>query len=673
MNKFFYGRLAFSNLKKNGRLYLPYILAAVGIGAMYYIMMALTGDEGLNKMPGAADLKMIMGLGCGIIMIFAVIFLFYTNSFLMKRRKKEFGLFHILGMEKRHIGKMMFWETCMVAFLSIAGGLAAGIILYKLVVLVLLRITGLTVPFGFTVSRSGMVNMAVCFLTVFAVTLLYNMLQVRKANAIELLHSTSQGEKEPKTRWLMAALGVLSLGGGYTIAIVIESPMEALLMFFVAVLLVIVGTYCLFTAGSIAVLKIMRRNKKYYYRTKHFISVSVMIYRMKQNAVGLANICILSTMVLVMVSGTVSLYVGVDDIINNRYPMDISITGYGNMTKEQKADLDGMFQQAVEESSLAVEETVKYTALNIAVYKSGENMNIIAPSAVKAEGELCTLEFITLEEYNLMAGEQKELAEDEILVSVRQGKEGDSSYSFNGRSFRIKEYLKDFDMEGLDSNVIYDGYFIVVRDDAVLQELNEMQRGVYQGRASTTDYYVYADVTGTAEESKECAYRLEELLGAYNQGKGEEDALSVRIDAKAESKDSFMIFCGGFLFLGVFLGFVFLMATVLIIYYKQVSEGYEDKGRFEIMQKVGMSPREVKASIRSQILKVFFLPLVMACIHLAMAFPMMNRLLLLFNMKNAGLFAICVVVTVGVFAVIYGVVFGITAKAYYRIVGEGAR
>lgn len=670
MNKFFYGRLAFSNLKKNGRLYLPYILAAIGIGAMYYIMVALTGDEGIKKMPGAGELAMIMGLGCVVIMIFAVIFLFYTNSFLMKRRKKEFGLFHILGMEKRHIGKMMFWETCMVALLSIAGGMAAGIILYKLVVLVLLRITGLEVPFGFTVSRAGIVNMVICFLGVFAVTLLYNMFQVQKASAIELLHSSSQGEREPKTRWVMAILGVLALGGGYAIAIVIESPVDALLMFFVAVLLVVVGTYCLFTAGSIAVLKVMRRNKKYYYKTKHFISVSGMIYRMKQNAVGLANICILSTMVLVMVSGTVSLYAGVDNIINNRYPRDISMIGYGNMTQEQKAALDGMFQQSVEESSLTVEETLKYTALDVAVYKSGENILIAKQGSVIPEGDLCVFEFITLEEYNLLAGEQKELAEDEILVSVRQGEEGDQAYSFNGKNFRIKEYLKDLKLEGLDSNVVYDGYFIVVKDDAVLQALNQMQKEVYGDRASTTDYYVYADVTGTGEEITECAHKLNGLLEAYNQGKGDEETLSVRISSKPEAKEDFLVFCGGFLFLGVFLGFVFLMATVLIIYYKQVSEGYEDKGRFEIMQKVGMSPKEVKASIRSQVLKVFFLPLVMACIHLTMAFPMMNRLLLLFNMKNPGLFAICTVLTVGVFGVIYGIVFGITAKAYYRIVGE---
>lgn len=670
MSSFFYGRLAFGNLKKNGRLYLPYILAAVGIGAMYYIMVALTGDEGIEKMPGAGDLKMIMGLGCGVILIFAVIFLFYTNSFLMKRRKKEFGLFHILGMEKKHIGKMMFWETCMVGLISIAGGLAGGILLYKLVVLVLLRITGLEVPFGFTVSKAGIANVAVCFAAVFGMTLVYNLFQVQKANAIELLHSASQGEREPRTRWILAFVGILALGLGYGIAIVTENPVEALLLFFVAVILVVIGTYFLFTAASIAVLKIMRKNKKYFYRTKHFISVSGMIYRMKQNAVGLANICILSTMVLVMVSGTVALYAGVDDIINNRYPKDISFTGYGNMSEEEKASLKGMFQQAAEETGLAVEDSVEYTALSISAWKSGENMQIQKPGTITPEGKLVILELITLEEYNRLAGQQQELAEDEILVSVRQGAEGDAAYCINGRNFRIKEYLKDLALEGLDSNVVYDGYFLVVRDTQVMEELNEMQREVYGDVASTADYCVYADLSGTEEQIKECAGRMDGLIEAYNQQRAEEEHLSVRLNVREEQRDGFMIFCGGFLFLGIFLGFVFLMATVLIIYYKQISEGYEDKERFEIMQKVGMSPREVKAAIHSQILKVFFLPLVMACVHLTMAFPMMNRLLLMFNMKNPGLFAVCTVSVVGVFAVIYGIVFGITARAYYRIVGE---
>lgn len=669
MSRFFYGKLAFSNLKKNRGLYFPYIITAVGVSAMYYIMLAITRDEGIRKMPGSSDLQMIMNLGCGVIGIFAVIFLFYTNSFLMKRRKKEFGLFNILGMEKRHIGKMMFWETLMIAVISILCGTVAGVILNKLVILVLLRFTGLEVPFGFTVSVSAIVSMVILFLCIFAVTLLYNLFQIRKAKPIELLQSANQGEAEPKTRWLMAIIGVLTLGAGYGIAIWVDDPIGALLLFFVAVILVMIGTYCLFTAGSIAVLKLMRRNKKYYYKTSHFISVSGMIYRMKQNAVGLANICILSTMVLVMIAGTVSLYAGIENIMDYRYPKDISMDGF-DLTEEDKAQTKGILEQAASESGLALEDVTEYTSLGFTVWKSGETMAITNSNTdVTPEGEMCVAEILTLTDYERITGEKKELDEDEVLVYVRGGDEGAQNYHFNDKNFRVKEYLEEINLEGLDDYVAYDVYFIIVKNSSVLNELYEMQQEIYGDRASAVVYYVYANVSGTQKQSKACAEKAEELIGAYNTGKEEQEVLSVSVISREENRESFLVFCGGFLFLGVFLGFVFLMATVLIIYYKQISEGYEDKARFEIMQKVGMSPKEVKASIRSQILKVFFLPLVMACIHLTAAFPMMNRLIQLFGMNNAGLFAICTVITVGVFAVIYGIVYGITAKAYYRIVG----
>ncbi len=670
MSRFFYGKLAFSNLKKNARLYLPYMLTAIGVSAMYYIMLAITKDEGIQKMPGSESLQMVLGLGCGVITIFAVIFLFYTNSFLMKRRKKEFGLFNILGMEKRHIGKMMFWETGMIAIVCIIGGAITGIILYKLVVLILLRITGLEVPFGFYISFSAVKSMVICFLCIFAVTLFYNLFQVRKAKPIELLQSSNQGEAEPKTRWLMSLIGILALGVGYAIAIVVEDPIGALLMFFVAVILVMIGTYCLFVAGSVAILKLMRKNKKYFYRTKHFISVSGMIYRMKQNAVGLANICILSTMVLVMIAGTVSLYAGVEDVINKRYPKDITMTGYRNMTDKQIADLNGILEQAVNETGLSIEDKTEYTSLAVTIIKNGENMQIVNINSTMPEGKMVMTEFITLEEYNQITKQQQELKEDEILVYVMRGKEGEQNYHINEKTFHIKEYLKDFDMEGLDTNLVYDIYFIIVKDKTVLSEIDSMQQEVFGEQASNFTHYMYADISGTAQEIQDCTNRVGELIEVYNQGHNEEECMIVRVENREENKEDFLIFCGGFLFLGVFLGFVFLMATVLIIYYKQISEGYEDKTRFAIMQKVGMSPKEVKSSIRSQVLKVFFLPLIMACIHLAMAFPMMNRLILLFGMSNVGLFAICTIITIGVFTVIYGIVYGMTARTYYRIVGE---
>lgn len=666
MNRLFYARLAISNLRKNAGLYLPYVLAAVGIGAMYYIMGAITRDEGIKQMRGADELFMILSLGCGVIAIFTVIFLFYTNSFLMKRRKKEFGLFNILGMEKRHIGKMMFWEILMIAFVSIGGGIVVGIVLNKLVVLALMRLLQFDVPFGFHISGGAITSVAILFAGIFIATLVYNLFQVQKSSPIELLRSSSQGEREPRTRWLLALIGILALGAGYAIAIVVESPIDALMMFFLAVLLVILGTYCLFTAGSIVVLKLLRRNKNYYYKTSHFTSVSGMIYRMKQNAVGLSNICILSTMVLVMLAGTFSLYMGRDVSLHSRYPKEIMINGYG-MTEEGRNMLKECAVQGAKETGVAIEEMSDCTSLSFAGYKNGEDIYVEAwqEGAKAPEGELIMMEWLTLEEYQQFTDQVPEFAEDEILVYTAHGKKGESQYRIGEQTFRIKEYLPELNLDDMQIEIAYDMYFIVVRNQAVMQKISEFQKSIYGERASDIETVVAFDVEGGAEQEIACKQRINQLLAERNP---DSQLGAVRIESRSERSNDDMVVYGGFLFLGIFLGFVFLMATTMIIYYKQVSEGYEDKGRFEIMQKVGMSKKEVRASIRSQIIKVFFLPLVMACIHLAMAFPMMNRLLLLFGMVNVKLFAICTVVTVAIFAVIYAIVYSITAKTYYKIV-----
>lgn len=666
MNRLFYGRLAVGNLKKNAGLYLPYILAAIGISAMYYIMGAIARDEGIMEMRGASELFMILALGCGVIAIFTVIFLFYTNSFLMKRRKKEFGLFNILGMEKRHIGKMMFWETVMVAFISIAGGLIVGIVLNKLVLLALVRLLEFDVPFGFHISMASLTSVIILFACIFAATLVYNLFQVQKASPIELLRSTSQGEREPKTRWILTMIGLLALGCGYGIAIVVESPIKVLGMFFLAVLLVILGTYCLFTAGSIAVLKLLRRNKNYYYKISHFTSVSGMIYRMKQNAVGLSNICILSTMVLIMLAGTLSLYVGRDVSLQARYPKEIMIHGY-QMTESGKALLQECAVQGAADTGVSIENISSCTNLSFSGYKEGEDIHVEEwrEGAAVPEGELVVTEWLTLEEYQQFAEEVPSLAEDEILVYTKNGAHDDSQYRVGGQTFRIKEYLPSLALDDMQIEVMYDIYFIVVKDETVMQKLNEFQNSVYGERASDIETVVALDVSGGETEEIACKERIDQLLAEKNPDSKQG---AVRIDSRSQRSNEDMAVYGGFLFLGIFLGFVFLMATTMIIYYKQVSEGYEDKERFAIMRKVGMSKKEVRSSIRSQIIKVFFLPLVMACIHLLAAFPMMNRLLMLFGMMDVKLVGVCTAITVGVFAVIYLIVYSITAKTYYRIV-----
>lgn len=667
MSRFFYGKLALENLKKNKSLYLPYILTAIGMSAMYYIMQAITYDKGIMEMQGGETLKMILILGCGVIAIFACIFLFYTNSFLMKRRKKEFGLFNILGMEKRHIGRMMFWEMIMVGGISILGGLAAGIVLNKLVVLLLLRITQLEVPFGFSVYEKGMADTALLFAAIFVVTLLYNLRQIQKAKPIELLRSASQGEAEPKTRWIMTVVGVVTLAAGYVIAITVTNPLDALLLFFVAVILVMIGTYCLFTAGSIAVLKMLRKNKRYYYQTAHFTSVSGMIYRMKQNAVGLANICILSTAVLVMVSGTVSLYAGMESVLRKMYPSDISISGK-DLSEENVQALEEMVRQSAEGTGVAIEKFSAWEQLSVTAMKNGGKFSF----GTDSQGMVSYLTVLTLEEYEKLSGSKEELGENEILVYVYQGEKKDTDYEISGRSFHIKKYLEDYPQEQLGNGavVVADSYYIVVKDEAVFEEIYQLQKEVYAENASRKEYQIQVDVSGEAEQEKECAALLKSSSQSYAESNLRDGSTSwiYEPETRGDGRDAYSVMYGGFLFLGIFLGLVFLLATVLIIYYKQISEGYEDKGRYEIMQKVGMSHKEVKESIRSQIIKVFFLPLIMACIHLMVAFPLMKRLLALFGMTDTVLFAMCSLVTVGVFVVIYGLVYMMTARTYYRIV-----
>ncbi len=667
MNNFFYGKLAFLNLKKNQRIYLPYLITAAGVGAMYEILLSILADEGIRQMRGSGDLQSILGFGNGVVAVFAVIVLFYTNSFLMKRRKKEFGLFHVLGMEKRHIGKMMFWETLMTASVSIAGGILAGILLYKLVALVLLRITGLDVPFELTPSAPVAARTAILFAGIFAATFLYNLWQVRKTKPIELLRSAAQGEKEPKTHGLLAVLGILALGAGYGIAVLEQSPLETLTYFFLAVLLVILGTYCLFTAGSVALLKMLRRNKGYYYKTRHFISVSGMIYRMRQNAVGLANICILSTMVLVMVAGTLSVYAGMESILHTRYYGDICLEGQG-LIGEEAGKIRELAAQGVKEAGLEQERVTEYATLEFAVWKDGERMQIVKADAAAPAGELSAVEILTLADYERLSGERKELAEDEAIVYTKTGEKGDQSYYFNGKRLRVREYLDEFDLKGMGVEIAYDLYIVIVKNSKVRNELEEIQSKVYQEYASQTEYFLQIDVSGEPEQSVGCAEKIREKIGAYSAGQDAGDAFSVTVEAREEKREEYLVFYGGFLFLGIFLGSIFLMATIMIIYYKQVSEGYEDKERFEIMQKVGMGPKEVKAAIHSQILKVFFLPLFLACVHLAAAFPMMNRLIRMFGMQDAGLFAACTAATVGVFALIYGSVYWMTARTYYKII-----
>ncbi|HPD88869.1 MAG TPA: ABC transporter permease [Oscillospiraceae bacterium] len=574
MRKFgFYAKLAAQNMKKNGKYYLPYLLTCIGAAAMFYILFFLSENEGIGTLRGGTYVMVTLWLGAGVIGIFSTILIFYTNSSLMKRRKKELGLYNILGMEKRQIAHFLFWETVYTAVIGIACGIGVGILLSKLMLLLLCAILKAGVPFGFFVSNQGILWTVIVFCLIFALCLLYNWYGIKRAKPIELLRSGRDADREPRTHWLAALIGSVTLAAGYGIALSVKSPVSALGLFFVAVILVIIGTYCLFSAGSIAVLKLLRSNRAYYYQTEHFTTVSGMLHRMKRNAAGLSSICILSTMVLVTVSSTVCLYAGTEEALDNWCPRDVQIilreADEDAVNTVVEAMQDEAKKQGMEISDLAY---VRYY-----VADADTDPAHVCGEALK-EGSHGELVWAT--------GEEDTLPDAYVGFNVTSG-----------------EVPPEF----------YDGIWDVIGQDSVhFKSANEAARS-------------------------ECS---DELYGMY----------------------------GGFFFIGLLLGFLFLMATALIIYYKQVSEGYEDAEGFKIMQQVGMSESEVKSSVHSQILTVFFLPILAAAVHISFAFPMITKLFKLFYMTNIALFAWCTLGALLVFAAIYAMIYALTAKVYYQIV-----
>ncbi len=668
-----YRRLAVTNMKNNRQFYVPYLLAGIVSVMMFYSMRAMQGNDAMSSMRGGMHLVLILTMGLVVIGIFVSILLFYTNSFIMKRRKKELGIYNILGMEKRHIAKVLFWESLISYVCSVVIGLVAGILFQKLLMMLLYRLTGLEQKIRFSVSGYGCLQTIELFGLIYLAILIYDFMQVRLAKPVELLSGSNAGEREPKTKLLLAIVGVACIAGGYYIAITTEDIMKVLLLFLVAVLLVIIGTYALFTAGSIALLKMLRSNKKFYYQTRHFTAVSGMIYRMKQNAVGLANICILSTMVLVMISTTVSMYAGLNDELASRYNGDVSINvSYPSLPdQEERQAVRRALADGIKEQGRIITGQSAYADFYSIVNLNGNTIEVATDPGTAG---MRLLHVFTRDDYEAMLGQEVMTLQQEnevLLVSS-----DDLSYpqiSLLGKTYQvagIEPLSKDaaYMANLIDAGLIY----VVVKDDAALEEVIDTYAKIYTEKTCLLNYELAFDLDGTPEQQKLVADtlrdKLTELSGAPSGEWG--DITGFSLESKQEGREDFLSINGGLLFLGLFLGSLFLMVTVLIIYYKQISEGYEDKERFAIMEKVGMSSSEVKMAITTQIRIVFFLPLVTAAIHLAAAFPMLSRLLAMLNLYQSSLFAMCLGATVLVFALIYLVVFKLTSRTYYHIVGE---
>ena len=666
MRKGFYTKLAASNIKKNSRTYIPYIITCIITAAMFYIINSLSNNESIKKLYGGETILITLGYGTYVTAIFAFIFLFYTNSFLMKRRKKEFGVLNILGMEKRHISKVLLLENIYIAFITMLLGIIIGMVLDKAMFLILTKMLGAEHSPGFYISKEALIHTVILFGIIFFCIYLNSLRQIHLSKPIELLNGGNVGEKEPKTKWFMAILGVICLAVGYYISVTSKNPVESLSSFLIAVILVIAGTYLIFIAGSIAFLKSLRKNKRYYYKTKHFTAVSGMIYRMKQNAVGLANICILSTMVLVMISSTSSLVFGMNDLVKTRYPNDITIYSENINNKENVEALEKV-QKVIKDSKSDVNNEIEYSYIVLAVLKNKnkfyvpENFNKMSMSDLnKCNNILMT----SLDDYNSINSENETLNDDEILIYSRRKEYEYSTIQLFDTKYSVKKKIKKpIDNGPFFSNNLTESIQIVVKNKSILDEMNNYLNENFKEELeeeSALKYLYGFDINGSEDSKKSLYNDIKKLLKESN-FIGDSECGQIQ-------REGIKGLYGGMFFLGIFLGSIFTMATILIIYYKQISEGYEDKERFRIMQNVGMSHAEVKRSIHSQIMTVFFMPLIMAGIHVAFAFPIVKQILMMLNLTNTRLYIICTIVCFVAFTIIYAVINSLTAKIYYHIV-----
>ena len=665
MHKGFYYKLAFTNLGKNRKFYLPYMLSCILMVMLHFILCSLSYTDTWQTIPESAIVYTILNLGCYVVEIFALILLFYTNGFLMKRRKREFGLYNVLGMEKRHIGRVLFWETFFAFSASILVGLGLGILLSKLAELLLCNMLQFEIRYAWEFIPRAFLRTGSIFLLYAALMLLHSLWQLRKAKPVELLHSVSAGEREPRANWLLALVGLVLLGAGYWLAITIQNPVDALVWFFVAVILVILGTYACFIAGSVVVLKLLRRMKGYYYKTNHFISVGGMLHRMKQNGAGLATICILSTMVLVMVSGTASLYVGNSDILHNRYPREFNFTCRGDVEASMAA-AEQASQEALTARGLAAQTLLRYRyAAFTALQEEDAFLLDIAgqlQSPTGIDGRIMELYLIPLEDYNRSTGQTLALGPDQILVHQNRRQYGRDTLTLAGRTFQVAGELPEFLDNGFSTADIVTSLFIVTPDYDTLEALRASVNASYGDGGSIAVQGYYCFDTGA---EKAMQIELYSAIRESVRSRGQED---MTLESRANEEWGFFSLFGGLFFLGIFLGFLFLLATVLIIYYKQITEGYEDQTRFRTLQQVGMSKAEVRRTIHSQILTVFFLPLLGAGLHTVFAFPMISKMLLLFSLTDQTLQILTTAVTFLLFGVIYTAVYLLTSRFYYRIV-----
>jgi len=678
-----YSKIASDNIKKNPRLYVPRILAEAGLLACFYIAFALATDDRLADLKGGDYVVSFMAIGTAVLGLLSLVLILYINSFLMKRRKSEYGLYNVLGMEKRHIVRVLFSESVFNSASSLALGVGAGMLFYKLFSLLICRLLQTEPIAGFYyINAKTLLIPAAAFALFDLLAFLVNSVSVRKLKPVELLAESHTGEREPKVKWAMLITGVLAMSSGYVISLSVKTAMKALTWFFPAVILVIIGTYFLFVTGTTFVLKCLKKNRNYYYSKRHMPAVAGLLFRMKQNAVGLASIAILATGILVMISTTVSLYTGMQESLDSRYPEDFYISAFCDTDTGTRsissAELGDIVNKAAAENGLEISSVEAQRYLSVSyLLRDGKLLMRTEVTGGWNLDEITSASFITKSDYDrlmnakLIANHQNfELAADEIVycrasIDNNDASEPPASLTIGGREYKVKESFSYFPIGGQMNDAGY-SIGIIVSDDSVLEDIYLAQKEGYGEYAS--EYTDRIAASFTDYEAAEA--RSDEFGDSVFDNLHEEygNSVSGTYDTKWDAGANLLGMYGAFLFLGIILGMVCLFSTILIIYYKQISEGYEDRERFQIMQKIGMEEAEVRKTIRSQMILQFFLPLITAGVHTAAAFPMLMKLLSLLMLSDKALAVVCALITYAVFAVVYIAVYLLTSKTYYKIV-----
>ncbi len=669
-----YSKLAVDGIRKNKRLYIPYVLTGIVMSMMSYIIYFLSSSDMLEHMKGGGTLRTLLPVGSVVVAFFSLIFMFYSNSFLIRQRNREFGLYNVLGMDKWNLSRIMFAENVIVAGVSIAGGLVSGIALSKLAELVMYNLINGDITYTMRIDLVSVGRTILLFGVIYTLLLLNSVIKVRRSSAIEMLKSSNVGEKPPKANWLLAIIGVAILGWAYYIALSIKQPLSAIVWFMLAVVMVIVATYLLFVSGSVAFCRMLQKNKNYYYKVNHFVSISSMVYRMKRNGAGLASICILATIVLVMISSTLSLYVGAEDSLNTRYPYDIALRLYVPGVEYFNENSFSHMRSAVNEKVTNKETALEYSGVDIAGLFTDDGIIVDQKSYTDFDmsdyDNIGFVHVVSLDDYNRIMGTNETLGKDECLLHCYRA-------TYSGDTFGI-QYCTPLKVKSIVDEMYVSGYAamqVVPMVTVVTADVKNLVAPLVavensQGSSILEFFWYYAFDMSVAPETKISTY--EKLYSESNDIliMGEDGSYSYSIDCKEADREEFYGMYGGLFFIGILLSIVFVFATVLIIYYKQISEGFEDQRRFDVMQKVGMTKKEIRKSINSQVLTVFFLPLVVAGLHLTVAFPILWKLLQLFNLANMGLMIVVTIACFLAFAFVYALVYKITSNAYYAIVSK---